>query len=216
VGSTIHSGNTLGVAASPEAVSKAVALFRALIPKRKLPSPRGASWVTFRVCPTSFPAPDSCPTVEPSPGFMSDVMTWVKQWAKERRWSARASWSRHSTRPTLWSDSFAKDRPRASFDQTCRCGARRSSHAGMVVVWTVGARRTGRPLDPMQGSQRAHRCQRFSSHGASTFFLAGELDVGTAPLLSDTIRAAVARGGPITLDLSNMTFIDSAGVQTRS
>jgi anti-anti-sigma factor len=47
---------------------------------------------------------------------------------------------------------------------------------------------------------------------ASTFFLAGELDVGTAPLLSDTIRAAVARGGPITLDLSNMTFIDSAGV----
>jgi anti-anti-sigma factor len=51
-----------------------------------------------------------------------------------------------------------------------------------------------------------------SLHGASTFFLAGELDVGTAPLLSDTIRAAVARGGPITLDLSNMTFIDSAGV----
>jgi anti-anti-sigma factor len=51
-----------------------------------------------------------------------------------------------------------------------------------------------------------------SLHGASTFFLAGELNVGTAPLLSDTIRAAVARGGPITLDLSNMTFIDSAGV----
>jgi anti-anti-sigma factor len=53
---------------------------------------------------------------------------------------------------------------------------------------------------------------KVSLHGASTFFLAGELDVGTAPLLNETIRAAVARGGPITLDLSNMTFIDSAGV----
>lgn len=51
-----------------------------------------------------------------------------------------------------------------------------------------------------------------SLHGASTFFLAVELDVRTARLLSDTIRAAVARGGPISLDLSNTTFIDSAGV----
>jgi anti-anti-sigma factor len=51
-----------------------------------------------------------------------------------------------------------------------------------------------------------------SLHGASTFFITGELDISTAPLLSDTIGAAVARGGPITLDVSSMTFIDSAGV----
>lgn len=52
-----------------------------------------------------------------------------------------------------------------------------------------------------------------SLHGASTFFVTGELDTAAAPLFADTIRAAVARGGPLTLDVSRMTFIDSAGVQ---
>jgi hypothetical protein len=52
-----------------------------------------------------------------------------------------------------------------------------------------------------------------SLHGASTFFVTGELDIAAAPLFGDTIRAAVARGGPVTLDVSRMTFIDSAGVQ---
>jgi len=52
-----------------------------------------------------------------------------------------------------------------------------------------------------------------SLHGASTFFVTGELDVNAARLFGDTISAAVARGGPLTLDLSGTTFIDSAGIR---
>lgn len=51
-----------------------------------------------------------------------------------------------------------------------------------------------------------------TSQGPPTIFLDGELDMATVPALEDAIGDAVADGGPITLDLSRMTFIDSGGV----
>jgi hypothetical protein len=41
------------------------------------------------------------------------------------------------------------------------------------------------------------RLQRFPE-GGPTFFRTGELDIATAPILEDTMAAAVAQGGPIT------------------
>ena len=52
-----------------------------------------------------------------------------------------------------------------------------------------------------------------TSQGPPTFFLDGELDMATVPLLDIAIADAVAVGGPITIDLSHMTFIDSTGVR---
>jgi anti-anti-sigma factor len=51
-----------------------------------------------------------------------------------------------------------------------------------------------------------------TSDGPRMFFLSGELDLATLPLMESTIASAVAKGGPITLDLSDLTFIDSSGV----
>jgi anti-anti-sigma factor len=51
-----------------------------------------------------------------------------------------------------------------------------------------------------------------TSDGPRMFFLSGELDLATLPLMESTIAPAVAEGGPITLDLSDLTFIDSSGV----
>ncbi len=53
-----------------------------------------------------------------------------------------------------------------------------------------------------------------TSQGPPTFFLQGELDLATVPLLDIAIADAVAQGGPITLDLSHMTFIDSTGLKS--
>src|SRR5215207_3437353 len=53
-----------------------------------------------------------------------------------------------------------------------------------------------------------------TSQGPPTFFLDGELDLATVPLLDIAIADAVAQGGPITIDLSRMTFIDSTGVRS--
>jgi anti-sigma B factor antagonist len=51
-----------------------------------------------------------------------------------------------------------------------------------------------------------------SSDGQRMFFLQGELDLATVPLMNTAIEAAVARGGPITLDFGDVTFVDSTGV----
>jgi anti-anti-sigma factor len=51
-----------------------------------------------------------------------------------------------------------------------------------------------------------------TSHGPSLFFVGGELDMATVPLLHVAISEAVARGGPIVLDVTDVTFIDSTGV----
>jgi anti-anti-sigma factor len=51
-----------------------------------------------------------------------------------------------------------------------------------------------------------------TSDGPRMFFLSGELDLATLPLMETAIAPAVAKGGPITLDLSDLKFIDSNGV----
>lgn len=51
-----------------------------------------------------------------------------------------------------------------------------------------------------------------TSDGPRMFFLSGELDLATLPLMETAIAPAVAKGGPITLDLGNLAFIDSSGV----
>ena len=51
-----------------------------------------------------------------------------------------------------------------------------------------------------------------TSDGPRIFFLSGELDLATLPLMETAIAPAVAKGGPITLDLSDLKFIDSSGV----
>lgn len=53
-----------------------------------------------------------------------------------------------------------------------------------------------------------------TSHGPSLFFVSGELDMATVPLLHVAIGEAVARGGPIVLDMKDVTFVDSTGVST--
>jgi anti-sigma B factor antagonist len=51
-----------------------------------------------------------------------------------------------------------------------------------------------------------------TAHGPSMFFLSGELDVATAPIMNVAIADAVSRGGPIMIDMADLTFIDSSGV----
>lgn len=51
-----------------------------------------------------------------------------------------------------------------------------------------------------------------TSDGPRMYFLSGELDLATLPLMETAIAPAVAKGGPITLDLSDLKFIDSSGV----
>jgi ABC-type transporter Mla MlaB component len=50
-----------------------------------------------------------------------------------------------------------------------------------------------------------------TAHGSALYFLNGELDMATVPLMEIAIEDAVARGGPITLDLTDVTFADSSG-----
>jgi anti-anti-sigma factor len=51
-----------------------------------------------------------------------------------------------------------------------------------------------------------------TSEGPRTFFLEGELDLATVPLMNTAIGEAVSRGGPITIDVSGVNFMDSTGV----
>ena len=41
---------------------------------------------------------------------------------------------------------------------------------------------------------------------------AGELDIGTAPMLEQALREQVTSGAPILLDLSKLSFLDSSGL----
>jgi anti-anti-sigma factor len=42
--------------------------------------------------------------------------------------------------------------------------------------------------------------------------LTGELDVSTAPELDQVLEAAVTQGGPVLVDLTDLTFMDSTGI----
>jgi anti-sigma B factor antagonist len=47
----------------------------------------------------------------------------------------------------------------------------------------------------------------------SGFRVAGDLDVSTVGLLADALEQAVAAGGDVRIDLSNVDFVDSTGLQ---
>jgi len=49
--------------------------------------------------------------------------------------------------------------------------------------------------------------------GPNMYFLGGELDMDTAPRLEGATRASVVAGGPILLDLSAVSFVDSTGIR---
>jgi anti-anti-sigma factor len=51
-----------------------------------------------------------------------------------------------------------------------------------------------------------------TAQGPNMFFLSGELDVATVPIMNVAIADAVSRGGPITIDMADLTFMDSSGV----
>ncbi len=51
-----------------------------------------------------------------------------------------------------------------------------------------------------------------TSDGPRTFFVNGELDMATVPIMHIAMVDAVARGGPISMDLTDLTFLDSTGV----
>lgn len=51
-----------------------------------------------------------------------------------------------------------------------------------------------------------------TASGPTVFFLSGELDLATVPLMNVAIAHAVTRGGPIMIDMTGLTFMDSTGV----
>jgi anti-anti-sigma factor len=51
-----------------------------------------------------------------------------------------------------------------------------------------------------------------TAHGSALYFLNGELDLATVPLMELAIADAVDRGGPLTLDMTDVTFADSSGI----
>lgn len=51
-----------------------------------------------------------------------------------------------------------------------------------------------------------------TAHGSTLYFLNGELDIATVPLMELAIGPALDRGGPITLDMTDVTFADSSGI----
>jgi anti-sigma B factor antagonist len=51
-------------------------------------------------------------------------------------------------------------------------------------------------------------------YGPNTYFLGGELDMATAPLLEEAVAPSVENGGGVLLDLASVTFIDSVAVNT--
>jgi anti-sigma B factor antagonist len=65
-----------------------------------------------------------------------------------------------------------------------------------------------RPLE--KGSEMADF--GITAQGPNMFFLSGELDVATVPIMNVAIADAVSRGGPITIDMTDLTFMDSSGV----
>lgn len=48
--------------------------------------------------------------------------------------------------------------------------------------------------------------------GSAVLAIVGEIDMATAPLLHEAVQEARALGVPIVLDMSNVTFMDSAGL----
>jgi len=43
--------------------------------------------------------------------------------------------------------------------------------------------------------------------------LVGEIDMSTAPMLQEALLVALAEGRPVTIDMKDVTFIDSSGLK---
>jgi anti-anti-sigma factor len=54
---------------------------------------------------------------------------------------------------------------------------------------------------------------RVEPNGPSSFRLFGELDLASAPMFEDAVSPALRDGAELTLDLSNLAFLDSIGVR---
>jgi anti-sigma B factor antagonist len=67
-----------------------------------------------------------------------------------------------------------------------------------------------------ESGQRAGRkgsiVQLLSIEQGGSIRLAGELDMSTAPQLREVLDASVEEGGTILVDLSELTFMDSTGI----
>ena len=55
--------------------------------------------------------------------------------------------------------------------------------------------------------------EMFSIEQSSSIRLSGELDMSSAPELDRVLEAAVEHGGAVLVDLSELTFMDSTGIQ---
>jgi anti-anti-sigma factor len=60
--------------------------------------------------------------------------------------------------------------------------------------------------------KRAFGLQALADRELLTLAVHGDLDLATAPLLGERLRAAVADGHDVVLDLRDVRFIDSSGV----
>lgn len=50
-------------------------------------------------------------------------------------------------------------------------------------------------------------------YGPNMYFVGGELDMATAPMLEAALEESIARGGVILLDMSAVGFVDSMGIR---
>jgi anti-anti-sigma factor len=50
-------------------------------------------------------------------------------------------------------------------------------------------------------------------YGPNMYFVGGELDMATAPMLEAALEDSIARGGVILLDMSAVGFVDSMGIR---
>ncbi len=50
-------------------------------------------------------------------------------------------------------------------------------------------------------------------YGPNMYFVGGELDMATAPMLEAAVEESVQRGGVILLDMSAVNFVDSMGIR---
>lgn len=75
------------------------------------------------------------------------------------------------------------------------------------------------PAD-ISGSSSASRPKRSPANlrvsaqeDGAVIALSGELDVATAPILSQALDPAIERGGVVTLDVRELAFMDSSGLR---
>ncbi len=50
-------------------------------------------------------------------------------------------------------------------------------------------------------------------YGPNMYFVGGELDMATAPMLEAAVEESLRRGGVIVLDMSAVNFVDSMGIR---